>query len=76
MTTRRRKSPDTEAGPSVAHVRGSQRGEKTPVAEHLFTSGVPLSGNETVRMNLYVFGQPTHPLPPTEVVVESFEYAP
>jgi hypothetical protein len=61
---------------SFRTVRGSQRGEKTPVAEHLFTSGVPLSGNETVRMNLYVFGQPTHPLPPTEVVVESFEYAP
>ena len=47
------------------------------VSEHVFTSGVPLPGNETVRMNLYVFGNPPLTLPlPTEVVVESFEYAP
>jgi hypothetical protein len=47
------------------------------VAEHAFTSGVPLPGNETIRMNLYVFGHPPPTLPlPTEVVVRSFEYLP
>jgi hypothetical protein len=47
------------------------------VAEHEFTSGVPLPGNETVRINLYAFGGPERALrEPTEVVVESFEYAP
>jgi len=61
---------------SFRTVRGSGRGEKTLVAEHVFTSGVPLPGNEAVRMNLYVFGNPTVALPPTEVVVESFEYVP
>jgi hypothetical protein len=56
------------------HRGGGQGGV---VAQHVFTSGVPLPGNETVRMNLYVFGDPSRALPePTEVVVESFEYAP
>ena len=48
-----------------------------PVAEHVFTSGVPVPGNETVRLNLYVFGQPPASFPrPMEVVVEAFEYLP
>jgi hypothetical protein len=56
-----------------AAVPGSQR----RVAEHVFTSGVPLPGSETVRINLYVFGNAPLTLPlPTEVVVESFEYLP
>jgi len=47
-----------------------------PVAEHAFTSGVPLPGNETIRINLYLFGNPPLTLPHTEVVIESFEYLP
>ena len=47
------------------------------VAEHTFSTGVPQPGNETVRMNLYVFGSPTSTLPlPIEVVVQSFEFLP
>ena len=46
------------------------------VAEHVFTSGVPLPGNETIRINLYLFGNPPLTLPHTEVVIESFEYLP
>ena len=47
------------------------------VAEHDFTSGVPSAGGETVRMNLYVFGNGTSPLEKeTEVVVERFEFLP
>jgi hypothetical protein len=46
------------------------------VAEHAFTSGVPLPGNETIRINLYLFGNSPLTLPHTEVVIESFEYLP
>jgi hypothetical protein len=57
--------------------RGSGAGAGGVVAEHVFTSGVPQPGNETVRMNLYVFGNPPLTLPsPMEVVIESFEYVP
>lgn len=63
---------------SFRTVRGAAgSGAPRPVAEHVFTSGVPLPGNETVRINLYVFGNPPLTLPlPTEVVVQSFEYLP
>ena len=61
---------------SFRTVRGSGAA-RALVAEHVFTSGVPLPGNEAVRMNLYVFGYPPLTLPlPIEVVVESFEYVP
>jgi hypothetical protein len=44
---------------------------------HVFTSGVPTSGNENIHMNLYVFGNSRQPkLPNAEVVVEKFEYLP
>jgi len=49
------------------------------VAEHVFTSGVPSPGVETVRMDLYVFrrGQSTlQNEAGAEVVVEKFEYLP
>lgn len=46
-------------------------------AEHVFTSGVPSHGVETVRMNLYVFRNAANPLrEETEVVVEKFEFLP
>ena len=59
-------------------VRGSGTGERpTVVAEHLFTSGVPVPGIESVRMNHYVFraGPPVE-RSESEVVVERFEYLP
>lgn len=59
------------------------RGEVTtatagrPVFEHLFTSGVPAPGSETVRLSLYVFVHTEHPLQNgTEVIVEKFVYLP
>jgi len=47
------------------------------VAEHIFTSGVPVPGIESVRMNHYVFrdGLPVA-RSESEVVVERFEYLP
>ncbi len=50
---------------------------KVPVAQHQFTSGVPIPGSERVRMNLYYFRYA--PIPPekeVEVVIERFQYFP
>ena len=44
------------------------------VAEHLFTSGVPLPGNESVRLNLYLFDKKVRH--GAEVIIEKFEYLP
>jgi len=63
---------------SFRTVRGSQAGAGAPtVAEHVFTSGVPSHGIESIRINLYVFGSAKIPLKNGgEVVVEKFEYLP
>ena len=54
----------------------SVRGAET-IAEHVFTSGVPSPGIESVRLNLYVFGNAKIPLQNgDEVVIEKFEYLP
>jgi hypothetical protein len=48
-----------------------------PIAEHAFTSGVPASGNETIRFSLYVFqSNPTPMQKPAEVVVRRFTFEP
>ena len=53
------------------------RWETIPSEEHVFTSGVPPPGNESLRLSLYVFGNEMNPLRHgNEVVVESFEYLP
>lgn len=45
--------------------------------EHVFTSGVPAAGRESVRMSLYVFDKGQVPLRnENEVVIEKFEYLP
>jgi len=47
------------------------------INEHVFTSGIPRAGGDSVRMNLYVFGQGQIPLKnETEVVIDKFEYLP
>jgi len=47
------------------------------VKTHVFTTGVPSAGGDTVHMNLYVFGKGEIPLKnEMEVVVERFEYLP
>jgi len=47
------------------------------VNRHVFTSGVPPAGEDSVRMNLYVFNKGEIPLKnETEVVIENFEYLP
>ena len=61
---------------SFRTVRGNA--ENSPVvAEHVFTSGVPVPGIESVRMNHYVFREgPPVQRSESEVVVERFEYLP
>jgi len=55
----------------------ASRWNLNPVREHIFTSGVPAPGHESVHLNLYVFDHVSDPLrKPTEVVVEKFEYLP
>jgi hypothetical protein len=47
------------------------------INQHTFTSGIPAAGEDSVRMNLYIFGKGEIPLTKeTEVVVEKFEYFP
>jgi len=63
---------------SFRTVRGSQTDAGgRAVAEHVFTSGVPSHGIESIRMNLYVFGKAGIPLESgAEIVIEKFEYLP
>ena len=45
--------------------------------QHVFTSGVPSAGNESVRVSLYVFDKGQVPLKnENEAVIEKFEYLP
>jgi hypothetical protein len=47
------------------------------VAGHVFTSGVPAPGSETVGLNLYIFENKRVPIRHgVEVMVEKFEYLP
>jgi hypothetical protein len=53
------------------------RGKSDVVAGHVFTSGIPVPGNETVHMNLYVYSNRAYPLRHgMEVIIEKFEYLP
>jgi hypothetical protein len=59
-------------------VRGREGGPgSSAIAEYEFNAGVPSSGSETVRINLYVFGAFDSARPiEDEVVVDKFEYLP
>jgi hypothetical protein len=59
-------------------VRGLVNDSRAPaVAEHVFTSGVPSPGDESIHLNLYIFGVSGEALQnEAEVVIEKFEYFP
>src|SRR5262249_2262292 len=63
---------------SFRSVRGSGTASGSDVlGEHVFTSGVPSPGVESLRMALYLFGVTENPKQqPVEVVVDKFEYLP
>jgi hypothetical protein len=47
------------------------------ISEHVFTSGVPSPGAESIRLALYVYGKGDAPVQNgAEVVIEKFEYLP
>jgi hypothetical protein len=47
------------------------------VSQHVFTSGVPSPGGESVHLDLYVYGNSNFPLQKdAEVVIEKFQYLP
>jgi hypothetical protein len=53
------------------------KAEDRVINQHTFTSGIPVAGEESVRMSLYIFGKGEIPLTKqTEVVIERFEYFP
>lgn len=57
-------------------VRGSTL-DAAPVAQHVFSSGVPTPASETVHMDIYEFHHARNPShPPAEVVIEKFEFLP
>ena len=61
---------------SFRSVRGNSNLNSLPaISEHVFTSGVPTPGNETIHLNLYIFGNNTL-RNEAEVVIEKFEYLP
>ena len=58
-------------------VRGPVADGPTPIAQHVFTSGVPSPGGESIHLDLYLFGNAKDPLQnDIEVVIEKFEYLP
>lgn len=58
-------------------VRGPVADGPTPLAQHVFTSGVPSPGGESIHLDLYIFGNAKVPLQKdVEVVIEKFEYLP
>ncbi len=58
-------------------VRGAVADGSNPIAQHVFTSGVPSPGGESVYLALYIFGNAKDPLRnDVEVVIEKFEYLP
>jgi hypothetical protein len=63
---------------SFRSVRGGETDRQSRiVAEHVFTSGVPSPGSETVRLSFYVYGKTRTPLQnEAEIVFKKFEYLP
>jgi hypothetical protein len=63
---------------SFLTARGSApSGKSNVVAAHVFTSGIPSPGSESVRLNLYAFQNKRNPLQhEVEVIIEKFEYLP
>ena len=58
-------------------VRGTVADGPGLIADHVFTSGVPAPGGESIHLGFYIFGNAKDPLQKdVEVVIEKFEYLP
>lgn len=58
--------------------RGEQpKAHSLPIAEHTFTAGVPIPGQEAIRMNFCpVDNHQTPQQRPSEIIIQSFQYLP
>jgi hypothetical protein len=66
-----------QAGEAVFKTVRGTAANGPSIAEHTFTTGVPVPGAETVHLTFYVFGNAKNPLQnDVEVVIEKFEYLP
>jgi hypothetical protein len=75
LTHQMRWEPDRVAFRTFRGARGGS--DARPIAEHVFTSGVPGAGNETIRFSLYVLqNSPTPMQKPAEIVVRRFAFEP
>ena len=76
LTHQLRWEPDRATFRTFRGAAGAGGGAR-PIAEHVFTSGVPGAGNETIRFSLYVYqSNPTPMQKPAEVVVRRFTFEP
>ena len=63
--------------PGQATFTTSAGAGKQVIHEHVFTSGVPAAGGDTVRINLYAFLKGQTPLTKdSEIIIDKFEYLP
>jgi hypothetical protein len=62
---------------TVAGARLDPNSNLRPIAEHIFTSGVPVPAVESTRISLYIYRPAQDPLQKgAEVVIDKFEYLP
>ena len=56
---------------------GSPKAGSHPIAEHVFTAGVPTRGHESLRMNFCsIDNHPVHQQRPSEIVIENLQFLP
>jgi hypothetical protein len=62
---------------TTAEVPKARSAASRVIFDHAFLSGVPVPGNETVHITLYIFGFAAVPMQKdAEVVIDKFEYLP
>jgi hypothetical protein len=63
--------------PGRVSFQADRGGASDIISKHLFTSGVPSPGNESIHLNHYAFANTRNPLRHgSEVIIEKFEYLP
>lgn len=67
--------PGTVSFQTVQNAKGTK--PERIIAEHTFSSGVPVPGDELVHMNFYLFGNAANPIrKAAEAIIDKFEYLP
>jgi hypothetical protein len=67
--------PGTVSFETVQNANAAKQGRV--IAEQTFSSGVPVPGEESLHMDLYLFGNAANPIRKrAEVIIDRFEYLP